>query len=593
MAPPSAAVPLWSSRWFRAWLLGVSCYFPVYWFSQFVLFALPALVRVKAFEYRLQYLQISPFMVIAVSARPETEGEAGPALSRTGGADVIETVLLVSALVAGLAIAGRRRRPASGFVIAMLGQVALARPLLGLLFERRSGAEVIVASVFFLAVVVCGLRWVLPTGVTQNFLTRFGSLFAAFTLPLALLGAVFALALRSWFPWVGALVMLAPGMIAASLASGWPVSVPERLPAQIGWRKIGCGIAATVLLAAGVTWGGRVATAAFEKSRRADADEAMALLPAIPRDLPYPKIFFQKGVTLTAEFPDVYASEGARRMLEALPRYGVNAVALVPYGFAARGQPRVRLLGADSWESDEGLEQLSRLAHARGIKVMLKPSLWLRDGFPGDLEFSSPDDRAKWFAEYRQFLEHYARLATRIHADIFCVGTELAKLTPHEDEWRQLIARVRAVYPGPLVYAANFGTEFETVKFWDALDYVGLQEYYPLPDNLATDAVVTKVEAVQRKFQRPVIFTEAGFSSYELPNREPWNDSTNGKVAPDAQARCYEAILRAFYHKPYFQGVYWWAVRTNGQGGLEDGSHSPWRKPAMQVLARWYSSPER
>jgi len=55
-----------------------------------------------------------------------------------------------------------------------------------------------------------------------------------------------------------------------------------------------------------------------------------------------------------------------------------------------------------------------------------------------------------------------------------------------------------------------------------------------------------------------------------------------------------EALLRVFYHKPYFQGGYWWAVRTNnGQGGPEDGSHSPWGKPAMQVLARWYAMPER
>jgi hypothetical protein len=54
-----------------------------------------------------------------------------------------------------------------------------------------------------------------------------------------------------------------------------------------------------------------------------------------------------------------------------------------------------------------------------------------------------------------------------------------------------------------------------------------------------------------------------------------------------------EALLRAFYHKPYFQGGCWWAVRTNGQGGPQDGSHSPWGKPAMDVLARWYSQSER
>ena len=33
---------------------------------------------------------------------------------------------------------------------------------------------------------------------------------------------------------------------------------------------------------------------------------------------------------------------------------------------------------------------------------------------------------------------------------------------------RELIARARELYPGPLVYAAIQGPEFETIRFWDA-----------------------------------------------------------------------------------------------------------------------------
>ena len=63
------------------------------------------------------------------------------------------------------------------------------------------------------------------------------------------------------------------------------------------------------------------------------------------------------------------------------------------------------------------------------------------------------------------------------------------------------------------------GPEFETLRFWDALDYIGLNNYYPLPEDLATDAIVARVESVQRKFRKPVIFPEAGFASLESPNR--------------------------------------------------------------------------
>lgn len=55
------------------------------------------------------------------------------------------------------------------------------------------------------------------------------------------------------------------------------------------------------------------------------------------------------------------------------------------------------------------------------------------------------------------------------------------------------------------------------------------------------------------------------------------------------QARCYEAVFNAFWSKPWFKGIYWWKIGTNGFGGPEDGSHTPWRKPAMEVVKRWYT----
>lgn len=304
----------------------------------------------------------------------------------------------------------------------------------------------------------------------------------------------------------------------------------------------------------------------------------------------YPRIFFQKGVNFTAEYPDIYGSGGADERLAELKRYGVNAVALVPYGFFSEKSVRIRFnLG---WEKDSGVERLAEVAHRAGLRVLLKPQLFVRERYTGSLEYSSAEERKEWFAQYRIFLEHYAMLAARIHADLFCVGVELDKLSKDTAEWRALIARARALYPGPLVYAANFGDEFENVQFWDALDYIGMDEYYSLPDSLSTDEVAAKVEAVQKRFQRPVIFTEVGFPSGEGGNRSPWDERPR-KLSLELQARCYEQIFRAFYDKPWFQGMYWWKVGTNGFGGPKDGSHTPWGKPAMDVVGRWYGKDER
>lgn len=293
-------------------------------------------------------------------------------------------------------------------------------------------------------------------------------------------------------------------------------------------------------------------------------------------------------MTLTAEFPGGYRSPDAARMLSALPAYGVDAVALVPYAFSSANPPQVRLMDQRrTLEGEDAMAGLARQAHESGMRVMLKPQLWVRGSYPAGLRLSADADRARWFADYGRFLEHYAELALNTKADLFCIGTELALLTPYEAEWRAMIARVRELYGGPLTYAATQGQEFETLRFWDALDVIGLSNYYPLPDSLDASGIVAKVAAVQRRYRKPVILAEAGFSSYENPQREPW-DETPRRLAPDQQARCYEALLRAFWGKAWFHGVYWWKVGTNGHGGPQDGSHTPWRKPAMEVVRRWY-----
>ncbi len=104
---------------------------------------------------------------------------------------------------------------------------------------------------------------------------------------------------------------------------------------------------------------------------------------------PYPKLFFRKGVNYTAEYPDIYGSKGADERLTELKRYGVNAIALVPYGFASEKSVRIRFnLG---WEKDRGVEQLAEIAHRAGMRVLLKPQLFVREGYPGSLEYSSPE----------------------------------------------------------------------------------------------------------------------------------------------------------------------------------------------------------
>jgi hypothetical protein len=51
----------------------------------------------------------------------------------------------------------------------------------------------------------------------------------------------------------------------------------------------------------------------------------------------------------------------------------------------------------------------------------------------------------------------------------------------HEGHWRRLIADVRAIYSGLLTYGANFD-QFAEVGFWDVLDAISVNAYFPLSE---------------------------------------------------------------------------------------------------------------
>ncbi|HXH49514.1 MAG TPA: hypothetical protein VNM47_09230 [Terriglobia bacterium] len=580
-------------RWTRSWILCAAFYYPALWLAVSCIWALPGLARSTFLGEHIVELRPTVFGLILWSApaNPAAQSGASRAFFVSSPSWWILVPLAAAAAVA-LVRPGFIRRILGGLLVSVLADVALVLPFSGLRGSGYASVPLIFSSVFFFALLCLGLYWMSSAWAGCPYWERLAGLWAcAAFMPLWLW---FLLRLLQASRFGNFIWMLAPpAAVAAVLASLRAPGGSAAYSQPVSARAIISGLATTVLLAASVIWGGPMVFHAFQQRQLRTNQEAVAALPPIPINAPYPKIFFQKGVSFSAEFPNPYASAGARQMLLTLREDGVNAVALVPYGGMQLGSPEVRGFGEHSWESDEGLRELSRLSHAIGMNVMLKPGIWIRGHFGGDIDFASEADREKWFENYSGFIERYAKLAAEIHADLFCVGGEFVRMSRYGQEWRKIIANVRRVYPGPVTYAANFGDEFQNLKFWDALDYIGLQEYYPLPNDLSTTRLVEKVEAVQKRFHKPVIFTEVGFPSVTGGNRRPWADGKRGESDLELQARCYQAIFQAFYDKPWFQGMYWWKVGSNGFGGPGDTSLTPWGKPAMQVIRDWYQDGSR
>ncbi len=121
---------------------------------------------------------------------------------------------------------------------------------------------------------------------------------------------------------------------------------------------------------------------------------------------------------------------GGRRAIpdDALPNakdHGVQWIALTPFGWMENQfSTRIRVnRRASLWgEADVGLQVTTRKAHAHGLKIMLKPHIWISrpidNGWRGEIGFSTEEDWQTWESDYRLFILHYARLAQEENIEI-------------------------------------------------------------------------------------------------------------------------------------------------------------------------------
>ena len=239
---------------------------------------------------------------------------------------------------------------------------------------------------------------------------------------------------------------------------------------------------------------------------------------------------------------------------------------------------------------------------------MLKPHVWLHhqsaERWRGTIAMNSEEDWEAWFRSYGNFILHYAALAEAEGVEIFCIGVELARTAiEREQDWRDLVAAIRKRYRGPLVYAANWWEEYDRIGFWDALDYIGVNAFFPLsdvPDPSAetlfakADSVAGELALLHQRTGKPVLFTEVGFKSTRGTSMRPWQwpRRFEPEIDLEAQARCYEAVLRVFWNKPWFSGMYWWKWFSDlDRGGAVHPGFTPRGKPAEAVLSEWYRKP--
>ena len=280
--------------------------------------------------------------------------------------------------------------------------------------------------------------------------------------------------------------------------------------------------------------------------------------------------------------------------------------------------------------SDAEVVHAINRAHALGLKVMLKPQIDLFDDSsafwrgsigmqcpvpPADATSTTSYNHhhhhhhwtpqrcarwwAAWFKSYGRMLLRYARLAEAHGVEQLSLSCELVNASPQEKHWRTLVARVRRVYSGILTDAANWGYLNQTggevfnKTWWDAVDVIGVDAYWPIAGSTAGEMlaswqpILRRLKALSDAVRRPIVFTEIGYCARNCSREAP---------APSAsdlqwQADHYEAALRAVGSGgsgSWLRGLFFWAWNTDPEGSTSRGCITPQHKPAEGVLRRFF-----
>ncbi len=316
---------------------------------------------------------------------------------------------------------------------------------------------------------------------------------------------------------------------------------------------------------------------------------------------------FMKGVAYTSWQRGEYSSQQSDTTLsQVIKPMGVNWITLLVTCYQEKITSTEIQCKANSSTPADDLTHIIQYAHSLGIRVMLKPHIDLTNDpnhWRGQIAFG--DDEVaweKWFDSYRNFITHYADIAQKTGTDYFAVGTELSGTSHRAEQWQAVVKAVRAIYSGPLIYAANWGEE-DRITWWDKVNAIGVDAYYPLTrSNQPTVAdlkaawapIVSRLGQLSKKWNRPIVFTEIGYRSLDGANREPYNYQISGGLDLQEQADCYQAVFDTFTGQDWWRGVFWWNWTTNpAQGGLSDTNYTANNKPAENILRTHYGAPLR
>ena len=148
--------------------------------------------------------------------------------------------------------------------------------------------------------------------------------------------------------------------------------------------------------------------------------------------------------------------------MAAVTQANIDWVAVVPYAYTRQYKTAVNF-GNSTWqwwgEKPDGARTTIKTAKAAGLKVMLKPQVYVPGSWTGAIIFDTEQEWKAWESNYENYIMTFAKIAAEESVALFCIGTEFKVSSINRPQfWVNLIEKIKLVYDC-LLYTSDAADE--------------------------------------------------------------------------------------------------------------------------------------
>tara|TARA_B110000967_G_C18893627_1_gene569104 strand:- start:2690 stop:3778 length:1089 start_codon:yes stop_codon:yes gene_type:complete len=243
-------------------------------------------------------------------------------------------------------------------------------------------------------------------------------------------------------------------------------------------------------------------------------------------------------------------------------------------------------------------------------KIMIKPltSFYNINGsrFWGDFFVETEEEWQEVERAYTELFYNFAKLHEEFpEVILLSIGTEIKEFSSRRLQFfKGLIAKIRMDFPGlKLTYASNWD-EYQSISFWDDLDYIGVNPYFPLVneknptfDEIKQAFVPIKNDLITLScsYNIPILFTEYGYRSIDFASWKAWllEDISSVNFNFEAQNNGYRAFFDTFWNENWVAGGFFWEWKIISNGEINNPNENGWYvndKPVEKIIHDRYSN---